>query len=105
MIIVDRALKKRQKENNPVRVAMIGAGFMGRGIALQIKNYVPGMELVAISNRHVGRARRAYQEAGTEAFKVVETRSGAKRQGRNGRGETVGGETVGGEIKKFSPFH
>ena len=75
MIIVDRALKKRQKENNPVRVAMIGAGFMGRGIALQIKNYVPGMELVAISNRHVGRARRAYQEAGTEAFKVVETRS------------------------------
>ena len=54
---------------------MIGAGFMGRGIALQIKNYVPGMELVAISNRHVDSARRAYQEAGTEAFKVVETRS------------------------------
>jgi len=75
VIIVDRALKKRQKENNPVRVAMIGAGFMGRGIALQIKNYVPGMELVAISNRHVDSARRAYQEAGTEAFKVVETRS------------------------------
>jgi len=75
VIIVDRALEKRQKENNPVRVAMIGAGFMGRGIALQIQNYVLGMELVAISNRHLDSARRAYQEAGTEAFKVVETRS------------------------------
>jgi predicted homoserine dehydrogenase-like protein len=75
LIIVDRALEKRQKENNPVRVAMIGAGFMGRGIALQIQNYVPGMELVAISNRHLDGAKRAYQEAGVEEFKLVETRS------------------------------
>jgi len=75
VIIVDRALEKRHKENKPVRVAMIGAGFMGRGIALQIQEYVPGMELVAISNRHLASAKRAYQEAGTEQFKVVETRS------------------------------
>jgi predicted homoserine dehydrogenase-like protein len=54
---------------------MIGAGFMGRGIALQIQNYVPGMELVAISNRHLDGAKRAYQEAGVEEFKLVETRS------------------------------
>ncbi|MEJ2102321.1 MAG: Gfo/Idh/MocA family oxidoreductase [Desulfobacterales bacterium] len=75
MIIVDSALEKRQKENNPVRVAMIGAGFMGRGIALQIQNYVAGMELVAISNRHLDGAKRAYQEAGTEQFNIVENRS------------------------------
>jgi predicted homoserine dehydrogenase-like protein len=73
MIIVDRALEKRQKEDNPVRVAMIGAGFMGRGIALQIQNYVPGMELVAIANRHLGGAKRAYQEAGVQEFSEVET--------------------------------
>ena len=54
---------------------MIGAGFMGRGIALQIQNFVTGMELVAIANRHLDSAKRGYQEAGTEAFKVVETRS------------------------------
>jgi predicted homoserine dehydrogenase-like protein len=47
MIIIDNALRQRQEEGNPVRVAMVGAGFMGRGIALQICNYVPGMELVA----------------------------------------------------------
>jgi predicted homoserine dehydrogenase-like protein len=73
MIIVDRALEKRQKEDNPVRVAMIGAGFMGRGIALQIQNYVPGLELVAIANRHLGGAKRAYQEAGVQEFSEVET--------------------------------
>lgn len=75
MIIVDRALEKRQAENNPIRVAMIGAGFMGRGIALQIVNSVPGMELVAIANRHLEGAQRAYVEAGVEAAHVcaVET--------------------------------
>jgi predicted homoserine dehydrogenase-like protein len=73
MIIVDRALEKRQKEDNPVRVAMIGAGFMGRGIALQIQNYVPGMELVTIANRHLDGAKRAYQEAGVQEFSEVET--------------------------------
>ena len=56
-------------------VAMIGAGFMGRGIALQIQNYVPGMELVAIANRHLDGAKRAYRGAGIEQFNVVENRS------------------------------
>jgi predicted homoserine dehydrogenase-like protein len=73
VIIVDRALEKRQREDNPVRVAMIGAGFMGRGIALQIQNYVPGMELVAIANRHLDGAKRAYQEAGIQNVSEVES--------------------------------
>ncbi len=71
MIIVDTALRKRQEENRPVRVGMIGAGFMGRGIALQIANYVPGMELVAIANRNIQTARRAYLEAGIENIEEV----------------------------------
>ena len=33
MIIVDRALEARQREGRPVRVGMVGAGFMGSGIA------------------------------------------------------------------------
>jgi predicted homoserine dehydrogenase-like protein len=73
MIIVDRALEKRHAANNPIRVAMIGAGFMGRGIALQIQSSVPGMELVAISNRHMDAAKRAFQQAGIEEFRAVET--------------------------------
>ncbi|GMQ87844.1 MAG: NAD(P)-dependent oxidoreductase [Gammaproteobacteria bacterium] len=73
MIIVDTALQKRQAAGNPVRVAMVGAGFMGRGIALQINTAVAGMELVAISNRHIEGARRAYQEAGVDDMCEVGT--------------------------------
>ena len=49
MFIVDTALKRREAERNPIRVGMVGAGFMARGIANQIANSVPGMELVAIA--------------------------------------------------------
>ena len=71
MIIVDEALRARAEAGDPVRVAMVGAGFMGRGVANQILNSVPGMELVAISNRHAERAREAYLEAGAEDVTFV----------------------------------
>ncbi|QLE56097.1 NAD(P)H-dependent oxidoreductase [Nostoc sp. TCL26-01] len=71
MIIIDNALKARAAAGNPVKVGMIGAGFMGRGIANQIINSVPGMELVAIANRSLDGARRAYVEAGLEEIQVV----------------------------------
>lgn len=73
MIIIDTALAKREQQNKPVRVAMVGAGFMARGIALQFLSIVRGMRLVAISNRHLEGARRAYREAGVEELQVVET--------------------------------
>jgi predicted homoserine dehydrogenase-like protein len=63
MILVDSALAKRAAENNPVRVAMVGAGFMARGIALQICKFTAGMELVAICNRNTEKARQAYHQA------------------------------------------
>jgi predicted homoserine dehydrogenase-like protein len=73
MIIVDKALEKRQQEGNPVQVAMVGAGYMGRGIALQILTAIVGMKLVAISNRTLSEAERAYREAGADSIKTVET--------------------------------
>jgi predicted homoserine dehydrogenase-like protein len=73
MIIVDTALAKRKAENNPVRVGMVGAGFMGKAIALQICTAVPGMELVAISNRTLENAKQAYKQAGVS--KVAEVNS------------------------------
>jgi len=73
MIIVDRALQARSEAGNPIKVGMIGAGFMGRGIANQIANSVPGMELVAISNRRIDTAKQAYSEAGIEDVTVVST--------------------------------
>ncbi|MBD2515468.1 Gfo/Idh/MocA family oxidoreductase [Nostoc sp. FACHB-973] len=73
MIIIDRALQARAAAGNPIKVGMIGAGFMGRGIANQIVNSVPGMELVAISNRQIDAAKQAYSEAGIEDIQVVAT--------------------------------
>jgi predicted homoserine dehydrogenase-like protein len=73
MIIVDKALERRHAEGNPIRVAMVGAGFMARGIALQILSHVRGMDLVAIANRHPDKAVRAYREAGVATVRPVET--------------------------------
>ena len=75
MIIVDRALQARADAGSPICVAMIGAGFMGRGIANQIVRSTPGMSLAVIVNRHLDKARAAYVEAGVDAadVEVVET--------------------------------
>lgn len=71
MIIVDKALERREQEGNPIRVAIVGAGYLGRGIALQIVTATVGMELVAVSNRTISEAERAYRQAGVESVKTV----------------------------------
>jgi len=73
MIIVDTALKKRAEEGRPLKVAMVGAGFMAKGIANQILNSVPGMELVAIANRTLEKAVDAYKLAGADEVVTVKT--------------------------------
>ena len=42
MIIVDSELRRREERGEPVRVGIVGAGAMGRGITLQILRSVPG---------------------------------------------------------------
>ena len=73
MIIVDTALRKLEAEGRPIRLGMIGAGFMGRGVALNIIQSTPGIELVAISNRNIAGAERAYREAGIDNIQRVDT--------------------------------
>jgi predicted homoserine dehydrogenase-like protein len=79
MILVDNALKARQAAGKPIRVGMVGAGFMGRGVAHQICRYVPGMELVAIANRTLAQARRAYDEAGVLGAREVSSVAALER--------------------------
>src|SRR5512132_2726313 len=67
MIIVDRALKAREAEGKPIRVGMIGAGFMGQGLTNQIVNSVPGMRMAAVYNRRPERAFGVFSYAGQEA--------------------------------------
>jgi predicted homoserine dehydrogenase-like protein len=72
MIIVDRALERREDEGRPIRVGLVGAGFMGRGVANQVINSTTGMRLVAIANRTLAQAERAYREAGVTMLRRVE---------------------------------
>ena len=57
MLIVDRALEARHAENNPVRFALIGCGFMGQGVVNQVVNSTKGMHLGAIYTRRLDQAR------------------------------------------------
>ncbi|UXN72557.1 hypothetical protein N8D56_14900 [Devosia sp. A8/3-2] len=64
MIIVDTALAKRAAEGRPIKVGLVGAGFQGAGIALQILTATKGMVLCAIANRQVEPAIAAFGQAG-----------------------------------------
>src|SRR5438093_12094616 len=73
MIIVDKALEKRHRDDNPIRVARIGCDYMGRGIALEMVTAMAGMRLVALCNRTLSAAREAYRQAGIDSVTVVNT--------------------------------
>jgi len=79
VILVDQALRRRQAEGKPVRVALVGAGFMGRGFVNQVVNSVPGMELVAVANRTQAHAERAYREAGVAEWEIVDDAQGVAK--------------------------
>lgn len=66
MIIVDERLEQLESAGTPIRVALVGAGFMGRGLTNQIVNSVPGMTLSVIVNRTVDKGVNAYAEAGID---------------------------------------
>jgi len=70
MIIVDSALRELEASGSPIRVGMVGAGFMGQGLANQIVNSVPGMRLVAVAGRRLERAADVVRYAGREPLAV-----------------------------------
>ena len=70
MIIVDKALKERADRGTPLRIGMIGSGFMAQGLTNQIENSVPGMRMAAIYGRKPQRALDIYRYAGREPTMV-----------------------------------
>src|SRR5260370_31104565 len=66
MIIVDNALKAREQQGKPIRVGMVGAGFMGQGLTNQITHSVPGMRMAAVYNRRPERAQHVYRYSGLD---------------------------------------
>ncbi len=71
MIIVDTALERREQEGRPIRVGLVGAGYSGRSIALELLTPIVGMRLAAVASRTLASARRAYRDAGVEVVRPV----------------------------------
>src|SRR5258705_3867518 len=72
MWIVDTALKARADQKRPIRVGIVGAGFMCQGLTNQIVHSTPGMRVVAISNRRPERAVGVFKYAGCEGIVVAD---------------------------------
>jgi predicted homoserine dehydrogenase-like protein len=62
--MVDNALAERERQGRPVRVGMIGAGFMAQGLANQIVNSVPGMRMAGVYGRKLDKAKNVCRYAG-----------------------------------------
>ena len=75
MIIIDNALKRREAEGKPIRVGLIGAGFMGQGLTNQVTNSVPGMRMVAAYARRLEKAVNVFEYAGRTGV-VIATSQG-----------------------------
>jgi len=85
VILIDDALRAREEQGKPIRVGLIGAGFMAHGLANQIVNSVPGMRVVAIYNRRVERAVETFSYASADrAAVVVETQDALEDALRKG---------------------
>lgn len=67
MIIIDKLLQRREQEKNPIKVGIIGAGVMAKGVINQVMRYTPGMKVTAIANRTISKGLAAYQRVDIDA--------------------------------------
>ncbi len=85
MILIDTALQARAAAGNPIRVGLLGAGFMAQGLTNTIVNSVPGMCVVAIYNRRAERASHAYEYAGVPDSVVATSQGDLEDAIRSGK--------------------
>lgn len=84
MIIVDNLLRQIDRRDEPIRVGMVGAGFMALGIARQIVGFTPGMTLTMVCNRTLERADAMCRAAGMGAVVHVDDPSDVASITRDG---------------------
>lgn len=65
-----RRLREREKEGRLIQVAVVGAGFVGRGLVHQLQ-LTPGMRPALVINRDRERALQAWAAAGFSADSVT----------------------------------
>jgi predicted homoserine dehydrogenase-like protein len=73
--MVDTALRAREEQGKPIRVGLLGAGFMAQGLTNQIVNSVPGMRLSAIYSRNLKKGFRIFEYSGREDTVAASTQN------------------------------
>jgi predicted homoserine dehydrogenase-like protein len=74
VIGINKDLAKREALKQPIRFAIIGAGQMGVDIVSEV-HQMQGIEVTAVADLDLTRARQAYAIAGYPAERIVETQS------------------------------
>lgn len=74
MIIVDNALKELEAKGTPIRVGLVGPGFLGRAIVRQLVRYSTGIRLVAVSGRKSATAAASLTDAGVRHPRLARDR-------------------------------
>jgi predicted homoserine dehydrogenase-like protein len=85
MIIVDTALKAYSAQGRTIRVGILGAGFMARGLTNQIINSTPGMTVTAVFSRRPEQAIEVFRYAGLSDVVEAGTQNAAEDAIRAGR--------------------
>lgn len=75
MIILDKALEKLEKLGKPIRIGLVGFGFAGQGLAMQLVEGIPGMRLVAIANRTEKNIEKGLKLLKVKNYQSVKTQS------------------------------
>jgi predicted homoserine dehydrogenase-like protein len=83
--MLSRAIEARLTAGDPIRVGLVGAGYAGRGFATRVLTGFPGIRLVAIANRTIAEAARAYRDAGVDDIERVSTAAELERAISAGR--------------------
>ncbi|WP_199616602.1 NAD(P)H-dependent oxidoreductase [Paenibacillus alkalitolerans] len=73
-MLIPFKLKELQKSGQYIRVGLIGAGQMGRGMISQIES-MQGMRVAAAADIRIENARNAYLHAGVKESDIVQTDS------------------------------
>ena len=94
MSVLLRAIEERRAAGNPIRIGLVGAGYAGRGFAARVIRRHPGLELVAIANRTISEAERAYRQAGVDGPRRVDSVRGLETAIRAGEAAVTDDPTI-----------
>lgn len=81
-------LKSLQEKKQPIKVGLVGCGQMGSGM-VSLVSQMPGLEVVAIAELDLERAKGAYETAGIPEGKIAVVDNPEKAEDLLGRGKVI----------------